>query len=70
MTETTKGLGGFSDPGVHFQMGAMVVVIDTSQVVEVGDKLNRGVIGVMDGRRLYIGTRWKDCYSFRLLTAD
>ena len=70
VTEATKGLGGFSDPGLHFQIGASVVVNDTSQVLEIGDRLNRGFIGVMDGRTLYRGTTGKDRYAFGLRTAD
>ncbi len=68
VTVTTKG---FTDPVAHLQIGATVVLNDTSQVLEVGDRLNRWLIGEkMVGSRLHTGTRRKDCHAFGLLTAD
>ena len=43
--ETTKGLWGLADPGVHLQIGTIVILNDASQVLEIGGKLNRGLIG-------------------------
>ena len=51
-TETTKGLRGLADPGADLQVRATVLLNDTSQILETGDRFNRGMVGEeMDGNR-------------------
>ena len=49
-TETAKGLRGLADLGVDLQVRATVLLNDTSQILETGDRFNRGMVGEeMDG---------------------
>ena len=48
-----KGLRGFADPGADLQVRATVFLDDTSQILETGDRFNRGIVGEkVDGNRL------------------
>ena len=70
-TEAAKGLGSLADPGVNLQVRATVILNDTSQVLEAGIRLNRGLVGgEMDGYRLCTEAGWKDCHGLGLCTAD
>ena len=52
-TKTAKGLRGLADPGTDLQVRATVFLDDTSQILETGERFNRGIVGEkMDGNRL------------------
>ena len=63
--EAAKCLRGLAYPGVDLQVRATVILHDASQVLEAGDRLNRGLVGgKMDGCRTEAG--WKDCHGLGL----
>ena len=66
-TEATKCLRGLAYPGVDLQIRATVILYNSSQVLDTGDRLNRGLVGgKVDGRRLWIEAGWKDCHGLGL----
>ena len=66
-TETAKGLRGLADPGVDLQVRATVLLNVTSQILESGDRFNRGMVGEeMDGNRWCTMTGWENCHGLGL----
>ena len=66
-TETAKGLRGLADPGVDLQVRATVLLNDASQILETGDRFNRGVTGKeMDWNRWWTMTGWESCHGLGL----
>ena len=69
-TEATKCLRGLAYPGVDLQIRTTVILYNASQVLETGDRLNRGLVGrKMDGCRLWIEGGWKGYHGLGLRTA-
>ena len=66
-TKTAKGLRGLADPGTNLQVRATVLLDETSEILETGDKFNRGMVWEnMDGNRLCTMTGWENCHGLGL----